>query len=73
MFTGKLVFSQAPFVSQALIPPTTIRNICATSFSMTKQRTKRLSLFTNNFELPALLIGQLYKCRWRVELFSKMD
>ena len=32
---------------------------------------KRLGFFTNNFELLALLIAQLYKCRWQVELFFK--
>jgi hypothetical protein len=32
---------------------------------------KRLGFFTNNFELPALIITQLYKCRWQVELFFK--
>jgi hypothetical protein len=32
---------------------------------------KRLGFFTNNFELPALVIAQLYKCRWQVELFLK--
>jgi hypothetical protein len=32
---------------------------------------KRLAFFTNNFELPALVIAQLYKCRWQVELFFK--
>ena len=26
---------------------------------------------TNNFSLPALIITQLYKCRWQVELFFK--
>ena len=26
---------------------------------------------TNNFDLPALTIAQLYKSRWRVELFFK--
>jgi transposase len=26
---------------------------------------------TNNFQLPALTITQLYKCRWQVELFFK--
>ena len=28
-------------------------------------------IFTNNFELPALTIAHLYKCRWQVELFFK--
>ena len=32
---------------------------------------KRLSFFTNNFQLPAVVIAQLYKCRWQVELFFK--
>jgi hypothetical protein len=32
---------------------------------------KHLGFFTNNFELPALVIAQLYKCRWQVELFFK--
>jgi IS4 transposase len=26
---------------------------------------------TNNFDLPALTIAQLYQCRWQVELFFK--
>ena len=26
---------------------------------------------TNNFDLPALIIAQLYRCRWQVELFFK--
>ena len=29
------------------------------------------TFLTNNFELPALTIAQLYKCRWQVELFFK--
>ena len=32
---------------------------------------KRLIFLTNNFELPALTIALLYKCRWKVELFFK--
>jgi transposase len=32
---------------------------------------KRLIFLTNNFELPARVIAQLYKCRWQVELFFK--
>jgi hypothetical protein len=30
---------------------------------------KVLVFLTNNFDLPAIVIAQLYKCRWRVELF----
>jgi len=32
---------------------------------------KALVFLTNNFDLPALVIAQLYKLRWRVELFFK--
>jgi len=33
---------------------------------------KRYFVFiTNNFELPALTIAKLYRCRWQVELFFK--
>lgn len=32
---------------------------------------RRLVLLTNDFKLPALMIAQLYKCRWQVELFFK--
>ena len=32
---------------------------------------KHLTFLTNNFFLAALLITQLYKCRWQVELFFK--
>jgi hypothetical protein len=35
------------------------------------QTDKRLIFLTNNFELPAMVITQLYKCRWQVELFFK--
>jgi hypothetical protein len=31
----------------------------------------RLAFLTNNFSLKALTIAQLYKCRWKVELFFK--
>jgi len=30
-----------------------------------------LTFLTNNLMLPALTIAQLYKCRWRIELFFK--
>ena len=32
---------------------------------------KLLVFVTNNFDLPALTIAQLYHCRWQVELFFK--
>jgi hypothetical protein len=32
---------------------------------------KLLVFLTNNFDLPALSIAQLYRCRWQVELFFK--
>ncbi len=32
---------------------------------------KTLVFLTNNFTLPALIIAQLYRCRWQVELFFK--
>jgi IS4 transposase len=32
---------------------------------------KVLVFLTNNFDLPALIIAQLYQLRWRVELFFK--
>lgn len=32
---------------------------------------KTLTFLTNNFSLDPLLIAQLYKCRWKVELFFK--
>ena len=31
----------------------------------------RLNLLTNQMTLPALTIGELYRCRWQVELFFK--
>lgn len=32
---------------------------------------QELMFMTNNFDLPALTIAQLYLCRWQVELFFK--
>jgi hypothetical protein len=35
------------------------------------QNQRRLVFLTNNFDLPAITIALLYKCRWQVELFFK--
>jgi hypothetical protein len=35
------------------------------------ENNKRLVFLTNNFDLPALTIAELYRCRWQVELFFK--
>ena len=35
------------------------------------ERNKHLVFLTNNFSLPALIIAELYRCRWQVELFFK--
>jgi hypothetical protein len=35
------------------------------------ETSKRLVFITNHFTLPALVVAQLYKCRWQVELFFK--
>ena len=36
-----------------------------------QEHENRLILFTNNFQLPAQTIAQLYKQRWKIELFFK--
>jgi hypothetical protein len=36
-----------------------------------KDKNKRLVFFTNNFTLPAQTITELYKQRWKIELFFK--
>lgn len=32
---------------------------------------RRFVFLTNNFDLPALVVAQLYRCRWQIELFFK--
>jgi transposase len=36
-----------------------------------EKRQRFLTFLTNNFDLPALTIANLYRCRWQVELFFK--
>lgn len=47
--------------------PQPLRRICYYD----AETCKRLVFLTNNFTLPASIIAQLYKARWRVELFFK--
>jgi hypothetical protein len=56
---------QGPLVSKKY--PESLRRISYVDV----ERGKRLIFLTNNFELPALTIAQLYRCRWQVELFFK--
>ena len=35
------------------------------------ENNKDLVFITNHFDLPALTIAELYRCRWQVELFFK--
>jgi hypothetical protein len=35
------------------------------------KRNKRFVFLSNNFELPAQIIADLYRCRWQVEVFFK--
>ena len=35
------------------------------------EKRKRLVFLTNNFELPATTIAELYKSRWHIEIFFK--
>jgi hypothetical protein len=36
-----------------------------------KEKDRSFSFLSNNFILPALIIAELYRCRWKVELFFK--
>ena len=35
------------------------------------RQNKNLVFLTNNFQLPSLTVAELFKCRWRVEIFFK--
>ena len=54
-------------MESAKVYPDALRRV--TYFDVENQR--RLKFLTNNFFLPALTIAQIYKSRWRVELFFK--
>ena len=36
-----------------------------------RDNAKRYTFLTNHFELPALSVAELYRCRWQIELFFK--
>jgi len=36
-----------------------------------KEKHRSFSFLSNNFVVPALVIAELYRCRWRVEIFFK--
>jgi hypothetical protein len=36
-----------------------------------KEKDRSFSFLSNNFILPAMIIAELYRCRWKVELFFK--
>src|SRR5437867_91531 len=58
IFTGR--YAQRDF-------PSALRRVRFTD----QATTKTLIFITNNFALPALVVAQLYRCRWQVELFFK--
>ncbi len=35
------------------------------------EKNKRLVFLTNNFTLPGFIIAELFRCRWKIELFFK--
>lgn len=35
------------------------------------QKNKRLIFLTNHFSLPAFTVGELFRCRWKIEIFFK--
>jgi hypothetical protein len=70
-----------------IVPPTRIAIVVLGSASARKnypdtlrriryydaEQDRRIGFLTNNLDLPALIICQLYKSRWQVELFRSHD
>src|SRR5579863_7404210 len=54
-------------IGSARVYPDALRRIVY----LDAETNKRLTFLTNNFDLPALTIALIYKCRWQVELFFK--
>ena len=57
-----------PSFSQGCALASTTRFSCDASF-YDAEHNKLLVFLTNNFDLPALTVTQLYSCRWQVEVF----
>jgi Domain of unknown function (DUF4372)/Transposase DDE domain len=81
-FRFRCVASQAVDKSTGLRCDQTIRLVCFYPLQgypenlrriryCDQQTGRQLIFLTNNFSLPTLIIPQLYKCRWQVELFFK--
>lgn len=54
-------------VKTSKLYPDSLRRICFCD----PKTNKRFVFLTNNFDLPALTIANIYKCRWQVELFFR--
>jgi hypothetical protein len=62
-----LAFAQITGPKTAHLYPDPLRRI----HYFDAEKDLRLIFLTNNFLLPALTIAELYRARWRVELFSR--
>lgn len=63
----QMIYLQGPLVSKKY--PESLRRISY----FDAERGKRLMFLTNNFDLPALTLAQLYRRRWQVVLFFKLN
>ena len=59
----------SPLVSSSKRPPA--QQVARRVSYVDTETNKYLVFLTNNFDLAALTITQIYKCRWQVELFFK--